>query len=219
MKRPFPVGLAIGVFIVVAIIVSIKLVPPIDWKRLTSAERVQTAPSDIYASLDVRYDEAPVFEETYAMEDKNGASSFEYTIVRANGPSQRVKETIKVPPMATYDVSFFFGQLVNDGVWELPSQPPRGDTSAHYTLTVRQTEDYKSGKHVATFTDPHYWAAVAGREFHIHLSPKGPLPNLLQLQGEGVRDPRYQQIVNDFRKFGPAAFRAAIARARSHAHA
>ncbi|MGH7737960.1 MAG: hypothetical protein ACREMP_08880 [Candidatus Tyrphobacter sp.] len=219
MTPRFPVGLVVGIFIIVAILVAWHFVPPIDWKTFTGAADVQSAPTDSYASLDIRYEHPPIFDERYVMEDRNGASSFAYTVVEAAGPRTRESVTIKVPPHATYDVSFFFGQLVADGVWEVPSRPPRGDTSVGYTLTVRQTEDYQTNAHTVTFTDPHFWATVSGREFEIHLSPHGPLPNILELEGQGVHDARYEHLVDDFRTFGPAAFRAAVSRARANAHA
>jgi hypothetical protein len=218
VRERVPIGLVIAVFLVIAIVVSLRFAPPIDWNLFRSAEAVRSAPSDLYASLDIRYDRPPIVDERYVMEDRNGVSNFAYTILRAAGPHARIRETIKVPPTAMYAVSFFFGELVNDGVWDVPTRVDRGDASIEYTVTVRQTEDYHSGSHVASFTDPHYWATSAGHEFQIHLSPKGPLPNLLQLQGTSVRDPRYQEILNDFLGFGPSAFRAAIARARSQAH-
>lgn len=214
MSNRFPIGLVITVFLVVAIAVSLRFAPPINWKNFTSAERVRTAPTDSYASLEIAYDNPPIFDERYQMEDRNGVSTFSYTVVKATGSRTRESVTIKAPPEATYDVSFFFGQLVTDGVWGVPTRPPRGDTSAHYTLSVRQTEDFQTNSHSFTFTDPHYWATTAGHEYHIHLSPHGPLPNLLQLQGTGFQDPRYQQLVNDFRTFGSPQFRAAIVRAR-----
>lgn len=218
MNSRIPIGLIIAVFLVVAIALSLRFAPPINWSTFRSAGQVQSAPSDIYARLDIAYDHPPIQSERYEMDDRNGTSSFSYTIVRYAGPRALVHETIKVPPEATYEVSFFFGQLVSDGVWDIVSQQPRGNTSVHYTVTVRQTEDYRSGSHVVTFTDPHYWAVTAGREFHIHLSRTGPLPNILTLQGNGIRDPRYLKIVDDFLQFGPPAFRAAIAHARAQGH-
>lgn len=218
MKR-FPIGLAIGIFLVAGIVASLHFAPPIDWKTFKGAEQVGNAPSDIYAALDIRYAHPPIVSEKYEMEDRNGVSTFQYTIVRDAGARKRITTTIKVPSEATYEVSFFFGQLVSDGVWDIQTQPPRGDTSVRYTVIVRQTEDFRHGGHVVHFTDPQYWATTAGHEFQIHLSRTGPLPNLLTLQGAGLRDPRYLKIVDDFRRFGPRAFRAAIARARAQAHA
>ena len=214
MSGRFPMGLVIAIFVVLALVVSWRFMPPIDWKKFVSTEQVRSAPTDSYAMLDIKYANPPIFEERYQMEDRNGVSTFSYTVVRAESGRARLSVTVKAPPTATYEVSFFFGQLVTDGVWNVPSRPPRGDTSVAYALAVRQVEDYRTTTNSATFTDPHYWATTAGREFHIHLSPHGPLPNLLQLQGTGVRDPRYEQLVNDFRNFGPPNFRAAIVKAR-----
>ncbi|MHB8432457.1 MAG: hypothetical protein ACYC8W_02080 [Candidatus Tyrphobacter sp.] len=218
MSRRFPIGLVIVIFAIVAIGLTLRFVAPREFGRITTVASVKNAPSDVYASLDIRYDHPPIYSETYAVRDNNGASSYSYTIVRADGPRTRERVTIEAPPHATYEVSFFLGRLQSDGIWDVPSRPARGDTAVTYALTVRQTETYQHGAHTVTFTDPHYWATSAGREFHLHLSPKGPLPNILQLQGTSIRDPRYEQIVGDFRSFGPPQFRAEIARARAKAH-
>ncbi|HEY9085610.1 MAG TPA: hypothetical protein VIN40_06710 [Candidatus Tyrphobacter sp.] len=213
MTRRFPLGLAIFIFAVIALTVSWHYFGP---RELGPKERgkviaVRNAPSDLYASLTVRYEHPPIYREFYEMRDRNGISSFAYVVQSYTGK----QITVKAPPQAIYDVSFFFGELVNDGVWEIPNRPPRGNTSVRYTITVRQTEDYQSGSRSTTFTDPHYWATSAGREYHIRLSPTGPEPNLLQLQGTRLRDPRYQQIVDDFHAFGSEAFRSSVASARA----
>ena len=67
-RRRFPTGLVIAVFIVIAIGLSIRFVPPINWKNFTGADRVRTAPTDSYASLDIAYDHPPIFDERYQME-------------------------------------------------------------------------------------------------------------------------------------------------------
>ncbi len=218
MSRRFPIGLAIAIFAVVALGLTLRFVPPLEFGRITTVAGVKSAPSDVYASLDIRYDRPPIYSETYEVRDNNGASSYRYAIVRADGPRTRERVTIEAPPHATYEVSFFLGRLQSDGIWDIPSRPPRGDTAVTYAITVRQTETFQHGARTVTFTDPHYWATSAGHEFHIHLSPKGPLPNILQLQGTSIRDPRYEAIVADFRSFGPPQFRAEIARARAKAH-
>ncbi len=218
MSRRFPTGLVIVIFAIVAIGLTLRFVAPREFGRITTVAGVKNAPSDVYASLDIHYDRPPIFSETYAVRDDNGASSYRYTIVRADGPRTREKVTIEAPPHATYEVSFFLGQLQSDGIWGIPNRPPRGNTAVTYTITIRQTETFQHGTHSATFTDPRYWATSAGREFHLHLSPTGPLPNVLQLQGTSIRDTRYQRIVDDFRAFGPPEFRSRIAQARAKAH-
>ncbi len=217
MSSRFPIGLVIAIFVVVAIIVSLRFVPPISLGNMSKVSNIENAPSDIAAQLTIRYDKPPLYEEEYRMRDDNGVSSYQYSLLRYAGPLKRVRLTLKAPPHLTYDVSFFFGELTSDGVWDIPSRPPRGDTSVSYTVSVQQTEAYHGGSHSATFTDPKFWATSAGREFHIHLSPTGPLPNILQLQGTGIKDARYLHILEDFRTFGPPEFRSAVEKARAQA--
>ncbi len=213
--RRFPLGLVIFIFVVLALGLSWHFFGPSELGRQERSQviAVRNAPSDLYASLTLRYAHPPIYRESYEMRDNNGTSTFQYVVQSFAGK----QVTVKAPPEAGYDVSFFFGKLVNDGVWDIPTRPPQGNTAIQYTVTVRQTEDYRSGSHTATFTDPAYWATTAGREFHIRLSPTGPEPNLLQLQGTALRDPRYEQIVDDFRAFGPDAFRQDVASARASA--
>jgi len=111
-------------------------------------------------------------------------------------------------------VSFFFGKLVQDGVWDLMDKPPRGNTDAHYTVYVKQLADFKQGDRTITFTDPHYWATTAGRQYTIDLRKTNP-NDLLKLSSTQLADPHYQEIVNDFRAFGPPAFRAKVAQVRA----
>jgi len=103
---------------------------------------------------------------------------------------------------------------VQDGVWDLMNRPPRGDTSVHYTIYVKQKADFKQGDRTVTFTDPHYWATTAGRQYTIDLRKTNP-NDLLKLQGTQLADPRYQKVVDDFRAFGPPNFRAKIAALRA----
>lgn len=210
MKRHFPTGWAILLFAILAVLVSLHFFPPREFGRLGNVMRMRNAPSDLYAFLSIRYDHPPIYQETYEMRDRNGISTFQYAVRSYAGR----QITIKAPPQAIYDVSFFFGKLVNDGVWDIPNRPPRGNTSVHYTVTVRQRVDFRRGAHSAAFTDPQYWAKTAGREYQIQLSPNKPVPNLLQLRATILQDPRYQQIVDDFRAFGPPAFRSNVEKAR-----
>jgi hypothetical protein len=99
-------------------------------------------------------------------------------------------------------------------VWQLVNQPPRGNTSVHYTIHVRQVVDFKQGERTITFTDPHYWAVTAGRQYNIDLSKNSP-SDLLKMNSTSLADPRYLTIVNDFRNFGPDEFRARIVKARA----
>ncbi len=178
--------------------------------RVAQVARIHKAKSEIYAHLLIAYDKPPVYEEEYRMQDIEGKSAFTYRIRSYAG--KEIK--IIAPPAAMYDVSFFFGKLDQDGVWQIVNQPARGDTSVHYTVYVKQVVDFKQGERTVTFTDPHWWAASAGRQYNIDLSKNSP-KDLLKMQSTSLADPRYQTIVRDFRNFGPDEFRQHIAQARA----
>lgn len=184
------------------------------WKtettRIAQVAKIHQAPSRIYADLLIRYDAPPVYEEEYRMSDIEGVSTFTYRIRAYAG-----KEiSITAPPAQMYDVSFFFGSLEQDGVWQLVNKPPRGNTSIHYTVYVKQVVDFKEGSRTVTFTDPHYWATTAGRQYQIDLRKNKP-QDLLKLQSTSLADPRYLKIVRDFRAFGPPSFLKRIAGAQA----
>jgi hypothetical protein len=79
---------------------------------------------------------------------------------------------------------------------------------------VKQLADYQQGQRTVTFTDPKYWATKAVRQYSIDLS-KGVPKDLVHLQGTQLADPRYEQIVDDFRNFGPDEFRHNVAAAQA----
>ncbi len=65
------------------------------------------------------------------------------------------------------------------------------------------------------FTDPHYWATTAGHQYEIQLSKNSPTPDLTKLKSTSLADPRYLNIVQAFRNFGPPSFRQKIAQAQA----
>jgi hypothetical protein len=178
--------------------------------RFGPAIHAQKAPSQLFARLLIRYAKPPIYQEEYRMSDIEGVSSFQYTIRGFNGR----QITVKAPPARVYDVSFFVGKLDQDGIWQLENKPPRPGAQAFYTVFVKQLADYKQGERTVTFTDPHYWATTTNREYSIDLS-KGVPQNLVHMQSSQAADPRYEQIVNDFRSFGPDEFRNNIAAAQA----
>ncbi len=183
-----------------------------EFSRLASVSRMKASPSQIYLRLLIHYDNPPVYEEEYRMKDIEGVSTFDYRIRTYNGK----QITITAPAHAMYDVSFFYGKVDQQGIWKLVDKPPRGNASVHYTLYVKQLADYQQGDRTITFTDPHYWATTAGRQFQINLSKNSPT-DLLKLQSTALADPRYQEIVAGFRAFGPPQFRERVAKARAAA--
>ena len=208
--RRFPTGTVIFVFALVMVIIGAFIYAPGEYSRLQRVTQTTKAPSAIYTHLLIRYDKPPIYEEEYRMQDVDGVSSFEYRIRGYNGK----QITIAAPPSEIYDVSFFYGKIDQDGIWRLVNQPPRGNTTAHYTLYVKEMVDFKQGDRRITFTDPKYWATTAGRQYQIDLSKHQP-SDLLKLQSTSLADPHYQMVVDDFLRFGPASFRAKIAAARS----
>lgn len=184
-------------------------------------------PSDIRLRMTLDYDKPPIYQEEYLMDDVDGVSSSSYRIRGYAG--KQIK--IAAPASKTYDVSFLFGLVVQDGIWDLVDRPPRGNADVHYTLYVRQkalitisdpkTGDTKtvckSGDRTITFTDPHYIATTAGRQYQIDLgkgAPSGPA-DLLKMQSTTLADPHYEKVVGDFRNFGPETFRSKVASARA----
>jgi len=210
-RRETIVPWAIFIFVVVMGIIGIRIYASHpEFSQLGNVYRIEHQPSAIYARLLVHYDQPPIYEEEYAMQDVNGVSTFRYRIRSYSG----TQYVIYSPAHATTDVSFFFGELVQDGVWDLTDKPPVGNTGVHYTVYVKQLADFKEGDRTIVFTDPHYWATTAGRQYSIDLRKQNP-GDLLKLQSTQLADPHYQQVVNDFRAFGPANFRKKIASARA----
>ena len=200
--RRFPIEILIGVICVVMLIWGWRIYGAGEMGRFAPAIRAQKAPSRLYATMTVRYAKPPILEENYRMADVEGISRFEYSVRGFNGH----QITITAPAARVYDVSFFFGRLTQDGIWQLVNKPARPGATAVYTVYVKQLADYKQGDRTVTFTDPHYWATQAGREFHIDLR-NGIPKNLVYIQNSQLSEARYEQIVKDFRDFGPPEFR------------
>jgi hypothetical protein len=173
----------------------------------------QKAPSQLYARMSIHYTKPPVFEEEYRMQDIEGVSTFQYRI-----RSYNCKEiTVKAPPGKIYDVSFFFGGLDQDGIWQMMNLPPLQDADAYYAVYVKQLADFKQGERTVTFTNPQYWATRAPhQQFRLDLT-KQKASDLLRMRSEASGDPRYQKIVDDFRGFGPDEFRNNVAAAQARA--
>lgn len=200
--RRFPIELFILVLAVVMLIVGWRIYGFGEMGRFGPAVHAQRAPSELYARMLVRYAKPPVYQEEYRMSDVEGVSKFSYSIRGYDGR----QIAVNAPPARVYDVSFFIGRLDQDGVWQIVDKEPRPNADAHYTVYVKQVADYKQGDRTVTFTDPHYWATKAGRLYTIDLS-KGVPSDLVHLSSTQVADPRYEQIVKDFRDFGPDVFR------------
>lgn len=207
--RRFPIELLIVAICVVMLILGWRIYGAGEMGRFGPVTHVQNAPSRLYARLTIRYAKPPVYSEEYRTSDVEGVSRFSYTIRGFDGR----QITVNAPAARVYDVSFFFGRLVQDGVWQLANKPPLPHAAATFTVYVKQVVDYKQGERTVTFTDPHYWATKTGRQYEIDLS-KGVPSDLLHIASTENADPRYQQIVDDFRNFGPDVFRHNVAAAQ-----
>ncbi|HEY8313792.1 MAG TPA: hypothetical protein VIG51_06420 [Candidatus Baltobacteraceae bacterium] len=204
------VPLLIAALSIVMVVAAFFIYRGTELSRTADMKRIQNAPSRIDERLTIQYDKPPIYQEIYSMRDVNGISTAQYQI---HGYSGKLV-TITAPPDRNYSVSFFFEQTVQDGIWKLVNKPPRGNTDVHYTLYVHQQVNGEHGSRTIVFTDPHYWAVTAGRQYAIHLDPKKPTPDLLHLQSTSLADPHYQRVIDDFRKFGPPSFRSKVAQAQ-----
>jgi hypothetical protein len=181
-----------------------------DFAHKQQVESVLHERSVLDVSLLMKYAKPPIYTELYSMHNDNGISTAQY---RVQGYSGKVV-TITLPPTKTYDVSFFFQQVVLEGIWQLDNKPAAGNAGIAYTLHIHQVSGSRQGERTILFTDPHYWATTAGRQYHIVLNPHGPVPDLTKLQSTSLADPRYEKIVQEFRNFGTPSFRAKVAQAR-----
>jgi hypothetical protein len=211
--RRFPIEILIIVLVVVMLMLGWRIYGTGEMGRFGPAIHAQHAPSELHARMLVRYTQPPIYEEEYRTSDVEGVSTFDYRIRGVNGHEIRVT----APAARVYDVSFFFGRLVQDGIWDLQNKPPRPGALEHYTIFVKQLADYKHGEHTVTFTNPEYWAKRAGHAYEIDLS-KGVPKDLVFLAGQ-QGDTRYQQMVTDFRNFGPDEFRQNVAAAQARIRA
>jgi hypothetical protein len=208
--RRFPIEIFIVVVAVVMLILGWRIYGTGEMGRFGPAIHAQKAPSQLYARMLVRYPKGPIYEEEYRMSDIEGVSTFQY---RIRGYAGR-QITVNAPAARVYDVSFFFGRLDQDGIWQLVNKPPLPDAPAHYTVYVKQLADYKKGERTVTFTNPEYWAKKAGQEYEIDLS-KGVPKDFVHVQNDQASAPHYLQIVKDFLDFGPYEFKRNVAAAQA----
>lgn len=182
--------------------------------RINQSARVSQQRSEIRLSMTIAYDRGPLVRETYRMADINGTSMLQYQVLGRNNVQITIVERPRPTLQEGVNVAFLFDELVRDGIWDLHSRPPRGDTTVHYTLAITQITGNTHGSHQFAFTDPRYWATTGGRQFHLTLDRNKPLPDLLRMSSTVLIEPRYGQLVVDFRTFGPPSFRDKVDAAR-----
>jgi hypothetical protein len=208
--RRFPVTLLILVAVVVAIAGSWMLFAKNEHDRYIAVERVNHSRSEIRLSYAVVHTSGALAREVWTMKNIDGHSTASYTAVDRHGTKATFDEAI-----AGYDVTFLFDKLVQDGIWELETRPFRGSSETLHVVDIAQVADKSSGSHRFQYSDAHYIATEAGREYHIHLDPNKPVPDLVNLQSTTTADPRYEKISGDFEQFGSARFKATMAEARA----
>jgi hypothetical protein len=208
--RRFPVSLLILVVAVATVAGGWMLFAKTERARFVAVERVNRSRSEIRLSYIVDHTSGRIAREVWSMQNINGRSMASYAAVDRHGTKATFDEQI-----VGYDVTFLFDKLVQDGIWELETRPFRGSSQTLHVVAISQVADKSRGSHRFQFSDAHYIAVEAGREYHIHLDPHKPVPDLVNLQSTSTADPRYEKIVQDFEQFGPPRFKATIAAAKA----
>jgi hypothetical protein len=211
--RRSPINAFIAILVIVFIATGWQLFARNEAARFHAVDTVRTSKSYVKLTLHVVFPSGPIAFEEYRLLDDNGKSRASYAVGDRKGNVATFDEIIR-----GYDVTFAFDKLVQDGIWQLNSKHPRTLADVKYTVTIEQTAQGESGRRTFSFTDPHYWAVAAGRQYRIQLDPKKPTPSeadLLKLDSTAVAEPRYAKIVEDFESFGSPAFHRTIASARA----
>jgi hypothetical protein len=207
--RRFPVTTFIIIAVVLAAVGGWLVFAKTEHQRFVAVQRVLHSRSEFRLTYVIEHAEGPIARERWSMKNIDGVSSASYAVTNRTGTTATFDE-----PMQGYAVTFLFERLVQDGIWDLHTRPPRGKDRDIHAVTIEQVADKASGQHHFEFTDPRYIATSAGREYHIHLDPNKPVPDLLSLESTSTADTRYQKIVDDFEQFGSPGFKATIIAAR-----
>jgi hypothetical protein len=207
-------GASVTLFVLIAVVVAAVsgwlLFAKNEHDRFVAVDRVNRSRSEIRFSYMLIHTTGPIAREVWSMQNLDGHSVASYTAVDRRGTKATFDEQI-----TGYDVTFLFDTLVQDGIWDLETRPFRGSSQTLHVVQISQVADRSSGSHRFQFSDAHYIATEAGREYHIHLDPHKPVPDILNLQSTSTADPRYEKIAADFEQFGPAQFKATIAAAKA----
>lgn len=211
MRRGAFVPVSIFLLVVIAAIAGWRIYWPGESQRYAATQAVRQTHSELRLSYTVTHEKGPIAREqlTFVNRDGNAKVSYEGT---NRGGTTIARFTA---PLDGYEVANLFGKVVQDGIWELRSQPPRGNTTTTYAVSVYQLTDNQHGSHAFSFTDPHYWATTGGRQYTLHLDRNKPVPDLVSLKSHSLTEPRYEKVVADFEGFGTPGFRATLANARA----
>ncbi len=208
--RRFPVTLLVLVAVVVAVVGGWLLFAKSEHDRFVAVQKVGEQRSEIRLTYTLSHTGGAIAREVWFFQNINGHSTATYTAVDRHGNKATFDEQI-----VNYDVTFLFDRVVADGIWELETRPFRGSSQTLHIVEIAQTAGKDHGSHRFQFSDAHYIATEAGREYHIHLDPHKPVPDLMSLQSTSTADPRYEKIATDFEQFGSPRFKATIAQARA----
>ena len=209
--RRFPTALFALVVAVIGLIIGWRIFAPTASQRYAAVYTVRNQRSELHFSEVVTHEKGPIAREEWRLDNVNGTSAASY--IAENRAGTRIAKFTE--PISGYDVTFAFEALVRDGVWELQTRPLKGNTDDVYTISVAQVAGDRQGRHRFTFTDPHYLATTAGRQYEIHLDKNKPVPDLVTLNSTSTADDRYGKIVQDFGSFGPPRFKKTVAAARA----
>jgi hypothetical protein len=209
--RRFPiVSTLIVLAAVVAIVGGWLLFAKTEHERYLAVNHVLHQRSEYHMHYEVQHSSGPIATEMWTFNNVDGRSTVTYAATDRYGTRATFDETV-----LGYDVTFLFQKLVLDGIWDLESRPYRGSSSTLHVVAISQVAGTAHGSHRFLFSDAAYIANEAGREYHIHLDPHKPVPDLMSLTSTSTADPRYQKIAEDFEQFGSPAFKRTMKEARS----
>jgi len=157
----------------------------------------------------------PLSAQTYRISNDNGKTSIFYSATNRAGTVTKEFDA----PLAGPEGTFLFEELRVDGIWDLDDRPVRPNATDEYIVEVDQTLGDEGGSHAFGFSDPAYWATTKAQEFNLHLPATGPISGLsgatLGVAGHSLREPRYWQIVQAIRAFGPPSIQTAMVNIRA----
>lgn len=177
--------------------------------RFVAVDKVRQSRTEIRFSYAVDHERGRIAHEEWHFANLDGRSSASYAALDRAGNRASFDERIE-----GYDVTFLFETLVGDGIWQLQTRPLRGEDPDLHTVHIEQVAGTQSGSHTFRFSDPHYLAVNAGREYQIRLDRSKPVPDILKLDSTSTADNRYLKVVEAIEGFGSARFKRTLATAR-----
>jgi hypothetical protein len=208
--RRFPITTLIIILAVICAVGGWLLFAQKEHDRFVAVQKVLASRSEFHLSYIVDHTSGPYAREEWTMKNIDGRSSATYAVTDRHGTKATFNDY-----QPGYDVTFLFQKLVQDGIWDLETRPFLGSSQTLHVVAVSQVADKASGSHRFQFSDADYIATEAGREYHIHLDPHKPVPDILNLQSTATADDRYRKIAADFEQFGSPAFKRTMAAARA----